>query len=75
MKKKLMILWLVAMVLLPSTLLYAGGGSERAAAPAAETLYDSSDWDAVMAEAKEEGTVTVYAVTSRIHAAVEEFTR
>lgn len=75
MRKQVIILWIAAMFLLPGTLLIAGGGSERAAAPAAETLYDSSDWDAVMAAAKEEGTVTVYAVTSRIHAAVEEFTR
>lgn len=63
----------LAALLIPATLAVAGGGAEQT--PAEATVYDASDWDAVMAAAREEGTVTVYAVTSRIHAAVEEFTR
>ncbi|TVR04933.1 MAG: ABC transporter substrate-binding protein [Spirochaetaceae bacterium] len=55
-----------------ATVVFAGGAPERTAP--APTVFDASDWDAVMAAAKAEGTVTVYAVTSRIHAAVEKFT-
>ncbi|WP_018526536.1 ABC transporter substrate-binding protein [Alkalispirochaeta alkalica] len=57
-----------------ATMVFAGGRQEGAHA-AGVYQYDASDWDAVMEAARKEGKVTVYATTSRIHAAVEKFTQ
>lgn len=59
---------LVILVLLTGTL-FASGQAEAAGA----VDIDDSDWDALIAAAQEEGKVTVYATTSRIHPATEAF--
>ena len=51
----------------------ATGGTEPEAASAVAPM-EEEDWDAVIAAAKAEGTLTVYATTSRIGLAAENFT-
>ena len=72
MLRKSMIFATVLMLVF-ATVLSAAGRSEPTVAPT-KSIYDASDWDAVMEAAKKEGKVTVYAVTSRIQAAVQKFT-
>lgn len=50
-----------------------GVKKEEAAADAETTVMAEEDWDAVYEAAKEEGKVVIYALSSRIFDAVEEF--
>jgi len=63
---------LILLILTVPFILFAGGKKE---APAEEKTAAAveEDWDAIYAAAKEEGKVVIYALSSRIFDAVEEF--
>lgn len=70
MKKTILILLIISVPFL----LFAGGKKEAPAeAEKVAVIAEVEDWDAIYAAAKEEGKVVIYALSSRIFDAVEEF--
>ncbi|NQT57879.1 MAG: ABC transporter substrate-binding protein [Bacteroidetes bacterium] len=72
MKKKMFQAALVLLFLLVAMFNIQAGGAEEMVEEAAPMV---ENWDDVVAMAKEEGTLTVYATTSRITVAAEAFTK
>ncbi len=64
---------LILLILVLPCMIFAGGTKEEPVKEEAVSAVVEEDWDAIYEAAKEEGKVVIYALTSRIFDAVEEF--